>query len=45
MLTCIIRYHSNPNEKAQWEDYARHWGQAMFFPQVAPLGASNGGGA
>ena len=29
MLTCIIRYHIDPTKKAQVEQYARNWGQAI----------------
>jgi hypothetical protein len=29
MLTCIIRYHIDPTRKAQFETYARTWGQAI----------------
>lgn len=29
MLTCIIRYHIDPAKKAQFEEYARNWGQAI----------------
>ena len=29
MLTCIIRYHINPTKKAQFEHYARTWGQTI----------------
>ena len=29
MLTCIIRYHIDPTKKAQFEEYARKWGQAI----------------
>ncbi|MEL6839226.1 MAG: NIPSNAP family protein [Pseudomonadota bacterium] len=29
MLTCIIRYHINPTQKAEFETYARNWGQAI----------------
>ncbi|MGR3761653.1 NIPSNAP family protein [Roseobacteraceae bacterium NS-SX3] len=29
MLTCIIRYHIDPGKKAQFEHYARTWGQAI----------------
>ncbi|KIC16590.1 MULTISPECIES: NIPSNAP family protein [unclassified Leisingera] len=29
MLTCIIRYHIDPAKKAQFEQYARNWGQAI----------------
>jgi hypothetical protein len=29
MLTCIIRYHIDPNQKANFETYARNWGQAI----------------
>ena len=29
MLTCIIRYHIDPTKKAQFEDYARTWGEAI----------------
>ena len=34
MLTCIIRYHIDPTKKAQFEQYARNWGQAI--PRKAP---------
>ncbi len=29
MLTCIIRYHIDPTKKAQFQTYARNWGQAI----------------
>ena len=29
MLTCIIRYHIDPTKKAEYEQYARNWGQAI----------------
>ena len=29
MLTCIIRYEIDPTKKAQFETYARNWGQAI----------------
>ncbi|WP_372570762.1 NIPSNAP family protein [Ruegeria jejuensis] len=29
MLTCIIRYRIDPAKKAQFEEYARNWGQAI----------------
>jgi hypothetical protein len=29
MLTCVIRYHIDPTKKAQFEEYARNWGQAI----------------
>ena len=29
MLTCIIRYHIDPTKKADFEIYARNWGQAI----------------
>ena len=29
MLTCIIRYHIDPNRKSQFEHYARNWGEAI----------------
>ena len=29
MLTCIIRYHIDPTKKAQFEQYARNWGEAI----------------
>lgn len=29
MLTCIIRYQIDPTKKAQFETYARNWGQAI----------------
>lgn len=29
MLTCIIRYQIDPTKKAQFEEYARNWGQAI----------------
>ena len=29
MLTCFIRYHIDPAKKAQFEGYARNWGQAI----------------
>jgi hypothetical protein len=28
-ITCIIRYHINPSKKAEFERYARNWGQAI----------------
>jgi len=29
MITCFIRYHIDPTKKAQFEQYARNWGQAI----------------
>ncbi len=29
MLTCIIRYHIDPTQKAKFEQYARNWGEAI----------------
>lgn len=29
MLTCVIRYQIDPTKKAQFEQYARNWGQAI----------------
>ncbi len=29
MLTCIIQYQIDPAKKAQFETYARNWGQAI----------------
>ena len=29
MLTCVIRYEIDPTKKAQFEQYARNWGQAI----------------
>ena len=29
MLTCIIQYQIDPTKKAQFEQYARNWGQAI----------------
>lgn len=29
MLTCVIRYHIDPVKKAQFEQYARNWGEAI----------------
>ena len=29
MITCFIRYELDPFKKAQFEDYARNWGQAI----------------
>ena len=29
MITCIIRYHIDPNKKAEFEQYARNWGQTI----------------
>lgn len=29
MLTCIIRYHIDPNKRAQFARYAQNWGQAI----------------
>lgn len=29
MLACVIRYHIDPTKKAQFEAYARNWGQAI----------------
>lgn len=29
MITCIIRYHIDPAKKAEFEQYARNWGQAI----------------
>ena len=29
MLTCIIKYQIDPTQKANFETYARNWGQAI----------------
>lgn len=29
MLTCVIRYQIDPTKKAQFETYARTWGEAI----------------
>lgn len=29
MLTCFIRYHIDPTKGAQFEQYARNWGEAI----------------
>ncbi|PLW75088.1 NIPSNAP family protein [Cohaesibacter celericrescens] len=29
MLTCFIRYHIDPCKRAQFEQYARNWGEAI----------------
>lgn len=29
ILTCFIRYHIDPTKKAQFEQYARNWGEAI----------------
>jgi hypothetical protein len=29
MITCVIRYHIDPNRKELFEQYARAWGQAI----------------
>ncbi len=29
MLTCIIRYQIDPTKRAQFEEYARRWGQCI----------------
>lgn len=29
MLTCVIRYQIDPTKTAQFEEYARTWGQAI----------------
>ncbi|WP_375172884.1 NIPSNAP family protein [Pseudooceanicola sp.] len=29
MLTCIIRYDIDPTKRAQFEEYARTWGQCI----------------
>ena len=29
MLTCIIQYQIDPTKKAQFEQYAQNWGQAI----------------
>lgn len=29
MLTCVIRYQIDPTKKAEFEQYARNWGQAI----------------
>lgn len=29
MLTCIIRYHIDPNKKDAFKEYAQNWGQAI----------------
>ena len=35
MITCIIRYQIDPYKKAEFEQYARNWGQAI--PRCADL--------
>ena len=30
MLTCVIRYHTDPTKKTQFSEYARNWGQAIL---------------
>lgn len=29
MITCFIRYHIDPTKRADFETYARNWGQAI----------------
>lgn len=29
MITCFIRYHIDPTRKADFETYARNWGEAI----------------
>jgi hypothetical protein len=29
MITCVIRYHIDPNRKAAFEQYARTWGEVI----------------
>ena len=29
MLTCFIRYHSDPTKNAEFAQYARNWGEAI----------------
>ena len=29
MLTCVIQYRIDPTKKAQFEQYARNWGEAI----------------
>ncbi|WP_119165544.1 NIPSNAP family protein [Algihabitans albus] len=29
MLTCVIRYHIDPNKRKLFAEYARNWGQAI----------------
>ena len=29
MLTCVIRYQIDPTKRAEFEHYARNWGQAI----------------
>lgn len=29
MLTCFIRYHIDPTQRAEFEEYAQNWGQAI----------------
>jgi len=29
MITCFIRYHIDPTKRAEFEQYARNWGQAI----------------
>jgi NIPSNAP len=29
MITCVIRYRIDPTKKAEFERYARNWGQAV----------------
>jgi len=29
MITCFIRYHIDPAKKAQFEQYARNWGEVI----------------
>jgi hypothetical protein len=29
MLTCIIKYHIDPTKKAQFNQYAQNWGEAI----------------
>jgi len=29
VITCFIRYHIDPTKRAQFEQYARNWGEAI----------------
>lgn len=29
MITCFIRYHIDPTKRAEFEQYARNWGEAI----------------
>lgn len=35
MLTCVIRYHIDPNQQGAFAQYARNWGQAI--PVAVPI--------